>query len=145
MNFSQGLNEYSDDIPLKKWNIIQKFLWYDICDETDITRNNTEMFIKFASFFDSYYTKNKKFPSKEEALEMLEEGLFTRTLGHYHTVHSEKRNQYADKKMDKKNKKSAPKVQKADDTVHMRDYMQTLRSGGKKPYLTWVNPIKTKI
>ncbi len=75
----------------------------------------------------------------------LDESLFIRTSGHRHEIHTEKRSKFADKKLDKKNKKTAPKVQCDYDTVHMRDYMKTIKSGGKKPYLTWVNNIKIKI
>lgn len=146
MNFKQGLNEYSDNIPLKKWNALQKIMWYDLCDMLKIEKNDVDKFTKFASFFDSYYKQTKKFPTLDDASDaVLEEGLFTKTLGHYHTVHTEKRNQYSDKKINKKNKKTAPKVQKADDTVHMRDYAKTLKSGGKRPYLAWVHNIKTTI
>lgn len=146
MKFDKSLNEYSDDVPLKHWNQVQKNMWHDLCKECDIERNDLDSFRKFATFFDLYYGANKKFPSTKEAKQaILSESLFVRTAGHYHTVHDEKRNQYADKKLNKKNKKTAPKTQKADDTVHMRDYLKTLRSGGKKPYLTWVHNIKTKI
>ena len=75
----------------------------------------------------------------------LEESMFVRTGGHRHEIHTEKRNNFSDEKLNKKNKKSAPKVQRADDTVHMRDYMKTLKSDGKKPYLTWVHNIKGTI
>lgn len=29
--------------------------------------------------------------------------------------------------------------------IHVKDYKKTLKSGGKKPYLSWVNKIKVKI
>lgn len=29
--------------------------------------------------------------------------------------------------------------------VHVKDYKETLKSKGKKPYLSWVNKIKVKI
>lgn len=29
--------------------------------------------------------------------------------------------------------------------VHVKDYKKTLKSKGKKPYLSWVNKIKVKI
>lgn len=146
MKFNQSLVEYSEDIPIDKWNALQKVQWLEVCKDLNIDKNDTDKFIKFASFFDRYYKANKRFPSIQEVEDVvINESLFVRTGGHRHEIHTEKRNQYADKKMNKKNKKSAPKVQKADDTVHMRDYMKTLKSGGKKPYLTWVNNIKGKI
>jgi hypothetical protein len=145
VKFSQGLNEYSDDIPLEKWNIMQKQLWFEVCSDLNMNHNDMDKFIQFASFFDRYYKANRSFPTTKQIEAVLGESLFVRTGGHQHEIHSEKRNQYADKKLNKKNKKSSPKVQRADKTVHMKDYMKTIKSGGKKPYLTWVNNIKGKI
>ena len=42
--------------------------------------------------------------------------------------------EYAHKDMKKLNK-----------NVHIKDYKKTLKSGGKKPYLSWVNKVRVKI
>ena len=59
MNFIQGLNEYSDDIPLLKWNLIQKNIWIDLCNEYGIDKNDVDKFTKFSVFFDMYYKSNR--------------------------------------------------------------------------------------
>ncbi len=60
------LVEYSSDISLEKWNKIQKYDWLKLVDAGLVEQNNTKTFIKFAKFFDSYYKKNKSFPSMKE-------------------------------------------------------------------------------
>ncbi len=66
MKFLQGLNEYSDDIQLDKWNSIQRLLWKDVCDDEGWDVNDVDRFVKFATFFDLYYKSKKKFPSVSE-------------------------------------------------------------------------------
>lgn len=104
MNFSQGLNEYSSDISLIKWNLIQKNIWLDLCDEYNIDKNDVDMFTKFSVFFDMYYKSNRRFPDIEDVITILESN-----------------------------------------DIHIKAYKKTLRSKGKKPYLTWINNIKGKI
>lgn len=65
----------------------------------------------------------------------LYESLFVRTSGHRHEIHTEKRNQYADDKMNKKNKKSAPKVQK--DDIHIKAYKKAVKNDSQ--YSIWIN------
>lgn len=104
MNFNQGLNEYSNDIPLIKWNLIQKNIWLDLCDEYNIDKNDIDIFTKFSVFFDTYYKSNRRFPDLEDVSTILESN-----------------------------------------DIHIKAYKKTLKSKGKKPYLTWVNNIKGKI
>lgn len=105
MNFKQGLNEYSDDIPLLKWNLIQKNIWLDLCDEYNIDKNNVDIFTKFSVFFDMYYKSNRRFPDTEDVITAILES----------------------------------------NDIHIKAYKKTLKSKGKKPYLTWINKIKGKI
>ena len=72
---------------------------------------------------------------------VLKESLFVRTTGHHHEIHTEKRNQYADDKMNKKNKKTAPKVQK--DDVHLKDYKKAIKNNSQ--YSIWMNNTVSKI
>lgn len=74
-----------------------------------------------------------------EAIE--EARLFTKWSGFEQTKYSPDWTEFAHEKMKGKNKN----IQYAQDTVHYKDYMKTLKSGGKKPYLTWVNNMKTKM
>lgn len=67
--------------------------------------------------------------------------LFTKWSGYEQTKYSPDWTEYAHKKLKDKNKN----IQSAQDTIHYKDYMKTVKSGGKKPYLTWVHNIKTKI
>jgi len=105
MNFKQGLNEYSDDIPLLKWNIIQKNIWLDLCKEYGFDRNDVDTFTKFSVFFDMYYKSNRRFPDIEDAINAI--------------------------------------IESTD--IHIKAYKKTLKSKGKKQYLTWINNIKGKI
>ena len=68
--------------------------------------------------------------------------LFTNWTGKTTNIYDPDWTEYASDKV-KKNKKD--NVQYAQDTVHYRDYMKTLRSDGKKSYLSWVNKVKVKI
>lgn len=68
--------------------------------------------------------------------------LFTNWTGKTTNTYSSDWTDYASDKVKGKKKK---KIQHAQDTVHYRDYMKTLKSGGKKPYLSWVNNIRVKI
>lgn len=69
--------------------------------------------------------------------------LFTNWTGKTTNIYNPDWTEYASDKV-KKTKKN-DNIQYAQDTVHMRDYKKTLKSGGKKPYLAWVNNIKVKI
>ena len=71
------------------------------------------------------------------------ESLFVRTGGHRHEIHTEKRSKFSDPKLDKKNKSTAPKVQKKD--IHIKDYEKTLKSDGDKQYTIWFNNTVSKI
>ncbi len=71
------------------------------------------------------------------------ESLFVRTLGHRYEIHTEKRSEFSDKALNKKNKSTAPKVQKKD--IHIKDYEKTLKSGGDKQYTVWLNNTVSKI
>jgi len=130
MNFKQGLNEYSDNIPLERWNALQKVIWLELCAIQRWDRNDVTRFMKFAKFFDYFYSINKQFPTPAESLDaILAEDLFVHTAGHSYTIHNEKRNRYSDKKLNKK-------------TDDYKAYQKTLKSGGKIPYLTKVSNIK---
>jgi hypothetical protein len=69
--------------------------------------------------------------------------LFTNWTGKTTNIYNPDWTEYASDKV-KKTKKN-DNIQYAQDTVHYRDYMKTLKSGGEKPYLSWVNKVRVKI
>lgn len=71
----------------------------------------------------------------------LDESMFVRTTGHRHEIHTEKRSKFSDKKLDKKNKKSAPKVQK--DDIHIKAYKKAVKNNSQ--YSIWMNNTVSKI
>ena len=72
MNLNQALNEYSFDVPLMKWNLLQKNLWMSLVDKGEVKDvNDVDKFMKFRAFFDEYYKKNHKFPTVKEAEKIL--------------------------------------------------------------------------
>lgn len=72
MKFEKALNEYSFDIPLKKWNLKQKNLWMKLVDDGTVKDiNDVTKFMKFRAFFDKYYKKNHSFPTVKEVEKVL--------------------------------------------------------------------------
>lgn len=65
MEFIQTINEHVNSVSLQKWNLKQANLWNDLIQDKEVEKNDVTTFIEFAKFFDLYYKKNKKFPTKK--------------------------------------------------------------------------------
>lgn len=66
MTFLHALIEYVEGIPLEKWNKTQTDIWKILISKFNVEENDVKKFFKLGEFFDSYYRKNKKFPSPKE-------------------------------------------------------------------------------
>ena len=68
MIFSKVLNEYTDEIALKKWNNKQSDLWRILVRKHIVDKNDVDNFIKFSIFFDKFYKKNHFFPNINDVI-----------------------------------------------------------------------------
>jgi len=71
MKLQQALNEYNNDIPLLDWNMAQRNLWYSLTGEKEVSPDKIPLFMKFAKFFDSWYSRYHKFPSTQQTKRLL--------------------------------------------------------------------------
>lgn len=64
MKYKDVLNEYSPEVPLKKWNMEQFRLWKELGKYKK--PRDLDTFKKFATIFDTYYKAHHSFPKAKE-------------------------------------------------------------------------------
>ena len=71
MTLNNSLNEKAQEVPLLIWNDAQKNLWNNLVSINIVDKNDINLFIKFAKFFDNFYMAKHKFPNIKDVMKIL--------------------------------------------------------------------------
>ena len=58
--------EHTSNITLSDWNIAQKKLWLRLEELGLVHKNDYNVFLKFAAFFDNFHKEHNKFPDPKD-------------------------------------------------------------------------------